>query len=330
MSAGSARHGTHFGRTELPEELQGALRRARRLEFITIGYMLSVVGVIYLVMGNSQAMRAAWVEDLLALIPPICFLIAARVAASSPDRKHPYGRHRAVAVGHLVSAVALLSMGLLLSWESASGLLQQEHPPVGTMQVLGHTVWAGWLMIAALVYSGIGPVILGRLKKPLAEQLHDKVLHADADMNKADWMTAASAVVGILGIGVGLWWLDAVAALVISTSIVRDGWGNLTHALADLADGTARTHDDERVHPLVARVVQDLQALPWVADAGARVRDMGHVFHVEAFVVPVGGAELDVQRLEHVRERLVQLDWKLQDVVVVPVARIAEEFRPVG
>lgn len=36
--------------------------------------------------------------------------------------------------------------------------------------------------------------------------MHDKVLHADAKMNKADWMTAAAALVGVLGIGLGWWW----------------------------------------------------------------------------------------------------------------------------
>lgn len=319
-----------FGSTDLPGEEAGALRRASRLEWFTIGYLVSTIVLVYLVMGSSQAMKVAWIEDMLSLIPPVAFLLAVRRARRLPDAEHPYGHHRAVGSGHLTAGVALLGMGVFLVVDSASGLIAAEHPPIGTYHLFGHTVWAGWPMVAVMAYAGVGPVLLGRRKLPLSEQLHDKVLKADADMNKADWMTAASAVVGILGIGVGLWWLDAVAALVISTSIVRDGWGNLTHALADLADGTARTHDDERVHPLVARVVQDLQALPWVADAGARVRDMGHVFHVEAFVVPVGGAELDVQRLEHVRERLVQLDWKLQDVVVVPVARIAEEFRPVG
>lgn len=135
-----ARYGTHFGATELPEDKQRVLRRARRLEIVSIVYMFTVIGVIFAVMGSSQAMRAAWVEDLLSLVPPISFLVAARVAASNPDRKHPYGRHRAVAVGHLVAAVALSTMGLLLTYESVSGLLKQEHPPIGTMQVFGHTV----------------------------------------------------------------------------------------------------------------------------------------------------------------------------------------------
>jgi cobalt-zinc-cadmium efflux system protein len=29
-------------------------------------------------MGSSQAMRTAWIEDTLGLVPPIVFLIAAR------------------------------------------------------------------------------------------------------------------------------------------------------------------------------------------------------------------------------------------------------------
>ena len=32
------------------------------------------------------------------------------------------------------------------------------------------------------------PIYLGRVKMALAKELHDKVLYADADMNKADWI----------------------------------------------------------------------------------------------------------------------------------------------
>jgi hypothetical protein len=38
----------------------------------------------------------------------------------------------------------------------------------------------------ALTYSIVPPVILGRMKLPLAKRLQDKVLHTDAMMQKAD------------------------------------------------------------------------------------------------------------------------------------------------
>ena len=53
-------------------------------------------------------------------------------------------------------------------------------------------------------------------------------------MNKADWMTGAAAIGGILGIGLGWWWADAVAAAFISLDILHDGYINLRQAVFDL------------------------------------------------------------------------------------------------
>ena len=313
-----------FGHTELPQQQAAALRRAVRLEIVTILFMLTAVAVVFLTMGSSQAMKTAWVEDMLALVPPLAFLVAVRRARKRPTPAHPYGFHRSTAIGHLTAAVALLAVGLLLLEDSAMGLIRAEHPPIGTTQLLGHTLWAGWLMIAAMIYTGIGPFILGRMKLPLADQLHDKVLFADADMQKADWMTAAGTIVGVLGIGVGLWWADAGAALLISASIVRDGWRNLRSASDALMDQRARTYDDQQPHPLTTEVDETLSRLPWVEHSRSRVRDQGHVFHVEAFIRPKPGEQATLDRLEEAVETLRELDWKVNDVVVMPVRELPD------
>ena len=319
---------TRFGHTELPDEQERALRRAVRLAWLTIGFLVTAVTVVYVTMGSSQAMKAAWAEDLLSFIPPISFLVATHLASRPPSHQHPYGFHRAVGVGHVVASTALVTMGAFLVWDSGSGLLKAEHPPVGTMVVLGQPVWSGWLMIAAMVYTGVPPVLLGRAKLPLAAKLHDRVLFADADMNKADWMTAAGGIVGILGIGVGLWWADAVAALFISGSILHDGVRNMRVAVAALMDSRAMTVDGKDEHPLMGQVDEALAALPWVAEVGSRVRDEGHVFHVESFVVPVEGHQVTLAELREARERAIRLDWKVQDMVVVPVEDLPEQFLP--
>lgn len=316
-----------FGHTELPPEQTAALRRAVRLAWGTIAFLVVGVTLVYLVMGSSQAMKAAWTEDLLSFIPPVSFLVAVRFARRRPTTAHPYGYHRSVGVGHLVAAAALLTMGAFLVLDSGSGLLAAEHPPVGVMHLGDHVFWAGWPMIGAMVLTGVPPVLLGRAKMPLARTLHDRVLYADADMNKADWMTALGSVVGILGIGAGLWWADAAAALFISVSILRDGVTNLRVAAAALMDARATTVEGDEPHPLVHRVDEYLGALPWVEQAGSRVRDQGHVFHVEAFVVPRDGAP-GLRELAAAREGAIALDWKVQDLVVVPVEQLPEEMLP--
>jgi divalent metal cation (Fe/Co/Zn/Cd) transporter len=233
-----------------------------------------------------------------------------------------------VGVGHLVAGTALVAMGAFLVWDSGSGLLAGEHPPVGTADLAGHTMWGGWLMIAALAYTAVPPVLLGRAKMPLAAALHDRVLHADADMNKADWMTAVGGIVGIAGIGVGLWWADAVAALFISGSILRDGVRNVRTAVTALMDAEAQTVDGTSPHPLLGRIDETLRDEPWVETARSRVRDQGHVFHVESFVVPHAGRLPTFEELEHARVAVADLDWKVQDLVLVVVPELPEAMLP--
>lgn len=317
-----------FGHTELEGEQERALDRAVRLAWLTIGFLVTAIVLIYLVMGSSQAMKAAWAEDMLSLIPPIAFLVAVRMTRRRPSPEHPYGYHRSVGIGHLVAGTALLTMGLLLVWDSASGLLEQEHPPVGVMVVLGQPVWSGWLMIAALAYTAVPPVLLGRAKTPLAESLHDRVLHADADMNRADWMTAAAGIAGILGIGIGLWWADSAAALLISVSILKDGVSNVRTATTALMDVRASTVDGRHAHPLDAKVDELLAGVPWAREGRVRLRDQGHVFHAECFVVPRQDRMPSVEDLEDLGGHVAALDWKLQDVVVVPVTELPEELLP--
>jgi divalent metal cation (Fe/Co/Zn/Cd) transporter len=317
-----------FGATELPRPQQDLLRRAIRLEWITLVFLAVTVTLVGLTVGSSQAMRAAFFEDLLSFIPPIAFLVAVRIIRTPPSRRFPYGLHRSVGVGHLVAAVALTAMGGFLIVESISTLIAAEHPTVGTVVVLGHVVWLGWLMIAVMALTIAPPVIIGRIKIRLAEQLHDKLLHADADMNKADWTTAAGSIMGVLGIGLGLWWLDAAAALFIAAGILRDGLRNLRVAVLDLVDHRATTIDHDRPHPLERRLDERMRTLRWVREAASRVRDQGHVLHAEVFVVPRGLPTF--RRLEQARDLARNLDWKLRDVVIVPVPDLPEELRGGG
>ena len=221
-----------------------------------------------LVLGNSQAMKAAWIEDCCRWLrrsrswsrcgssaraprPPGRTAITARSASGIWWRRWPW--HHGHVLDHRLGA----------------RLITAEHPTIGTVQLFGQVFWLGWLMIAAMVITGVPPVILGRLKMKLARDLHDKVLYADADMNKADWMTAVGSIIGVTGIGLGLWWLDAVAALFIAVTILSDGIKNTQAAVTDLMDARAATFDDARPHPVIGEINDYLRGLDWVADAGA-------------------------------------------------------------
>ncbi|MBS0023005.1 cation transporter [Microbacterium paraoxydans] len=299
-----------------------------RWEVFTIVYTSVTIAVIALVVGESQAMRTAWIEDMLSLIPQVAFLTALIFVRRRPTRKHPYGLHRAMGVGHLVAGVALLAVGLNLAIEAVTGLLAGEHPTIGTVQLFGQTIWLGWLMVAVMAVVIIGPVFFyGPAKSKLAPVLHNKLLYADADMAKADWQTTVASIVGVVGVGVGIWWLDGAAALFISLGIIWDGFRNTRTAIVDLMDQRARTYDSKNPHPLAADIVSYLRSRPWVSQAAVRMRDQGQVFHIEAFVVPRRG-KVATAELSAAAAGIADLDWKVQDVVVAPVEELPEEADP--
>ena len=232
--------------TGVPEQIQPDMRHAVRLEWWTIGWQLSIVVVMAVVMGSSEAMKSAWVEDLLGLVPAGVFLLSVHFEGKRPTAAFPFGFARVNSLAFLVAATALVGMGLYLIYDSGSKLLAAEHPTIGPIELFGTQIWMGWLMMAALVYSVVPPVILGRIKQPVARRLQDKVLHTDALMQKADWMTGVAAIFGIGGVGFGLWWADSAAALIIALDIVHDGYRALRIATAELVDGTPRELDSDK------------------------------------------------------------------------------------
>jgi cation diffusion facilitator family transporter len=291
---------------------------------VTLVYILSAVVLLFFTLGQSQAMKAAWVEDILSLLPPAAFLIASRIRNRGPSTKFPWGLHRAVSIAYLFASLALLAMGAYILFDSVMKLVLAEHPPIGVISLFGNEVWLGWVMIGALLYSGVPVVFLGRAKRELADDLHDKVLYADAQMNKADWMTVTAAIVGIIGIGFGLWWADAVAAIFISLDIVHDGWSNVRAAVHDLMDARPRRHDAREYHPVVEQMQRMIEDCDWVEEGAVRLREEGHVFTGEVMVVPSDeAANWDLtDRLAELADRLMELEWKLFDIVVVPVKEI--------
>ena len=293
----------------LPPEISDKIARARRLEWWTLFWLVTIIFVMFLVMGSSQAMQAAWIEDTLSLLPPILFLVAARLERMPPSAKYPFGLHRIGTLAFALSAAALTLMGGYLVYDAAITLIRQEHPTIGSMELFGTEVWMGWLMVGALVYSIIPPVILGRKKLAIAPDIQDKVLHADADMNAADWKTGVAGILGLIGIFMGFWWADAVAAGLIGLDVLKDGGRNLRISVAELLDGAPRKLGSDDLQDLSHRVRKGVDGAPMV-----KLREAGRYLHVV-----IGDDENLLPDPERARELVGEEDaWRVVTLSMVP------------
>lgn len=305
---------------KLPDFLKKDLNRAKKLEWITLFYLISVVVIMYLTLGSSQAMKSAWLEDVLSLVPSIAFLISVKINSKSANKEFKYGYHRVFSISFLAGAVALLGMGLFLVYDSSMSLIKEEHPTIGSKIFFGQRIWMGWIMMLALLYSAIPAMILGFKKLPLSKKLHNKLLYTDASAQKADYMTALAAILGIGGVGMGYWWADSVAALFISFSVLKDGFSRVKVAALDLMDRYPKTIKSNSNDELMAKVKDTVESWPWVEAAAVRFRESGQVYFGQIAVIPKGA--YDMEKLKKGYDEVADLHWKIFDFTIDPVEEL--------
>ncbi len=302
---------------EMPDDLKRQEKKAVKLEVVTFVYLFTVVIVMYLTLSSSQAMKAAWLEDVLTMVPSATFLVASRFYNKKPNFMFPNGFHRVFSVGFAFGALALLGLGLYVAFDSVLSLVKAEHATIPHKPFFGREVWFGWLMILALLYSFIPAVILGRKKKPISKMLHNKLLNVDAEAQKADWMTASAAIVGIMLLGFGIWWADAVAAVLISVSIIKDGVRRITEATKDLI-GQAPTTINGKIDPVNEAVIDFFMEKEWVKDVRIKLREEGQVFTGDVYVIPENEENI-VDNIEKAFVQLRKLDWGIHEISIQPV-----------
>lgn len=301
-------------RYEFSPQQEASLYKACMIEWISLIYIASVVCLMYIVMGSSQAMKTAWIEDCLSAIPPLCFLLGIRLRKKEPDLRFPYGTHRVVSILYLCAALSLMVMGGYLVGDSIIKLVKMEHPTIGMRAFFGVDIWLGWWMIIVLLWGTFPPILLGRIKLKYAKHLHDKTLYTDGEMNKADWMTAVAAIAGVLGIGMGLWWADAVAAGIIALDIVKDGWSQSKDAVLALL-GRAPTSLKGDYLDLPDRIRCKLEDIPWIERAECRLREEGHLIFGDAKILV--RQELPFEKVCQLRNDIEEMDWRLKDFQIV-------------
>jgi divalent metal cation (Fe/Co/Zn/Cd) transporter len=291
------------------QKVMAAFGQMRRLGWIALGYQIAAIALLGSLMGGSQSMKTELLENLLGAIPIIGLLIAHHMESKGQDVQRPFGYHRAATITFVAAAFTLAGMGAYLMFDSASVLWQREHPDIKNIALFGHTVWMGWLMMGAMAVTGIVPVILGRFQSPLAVILHDKPLHACAEMNRANALTNGAGVIGLLLVANGFWWGDAVAALLISFDILHDGWVNIARSLSDVMDRAPVDLETNGQCPSIAQVHRAVAALPFVAERCILMREHGRFFFAEIFIRPN-------EQMPDVLEAVLPLDWRLQHIAI--------------
>ena len=168
-------------------------------------------------------------------------LVANQFASPQPDRDHPYGHQKYEAVGAL-GVAAFLGIAC---FEILKGAVEQLF--LGQSEVT-MSVTALWLILVVL---GIN-IFVAFYERRVGNQLGSQILIADAYHTMSDiWITIA-VLGGLIGVWLGVEWLDLVLAFPVAVLVFKSGWTVLRSNLPWLVDEMAIA--PEAIHACVMQI----------------------------------------------------------------------------
>ena len=299
-SASSGRERVARLRDAAPERY--AVIRRVTLVGAAVDLILAVAKVGGGVLAQSQSLVADGVHSMSDLVTDLLVLLAARFARAKPDADHPYGHERIETAATVALGVVLIVIGAGIALDAVQRLFHPE-------EIL---VPAWWAMVIAAVSVVLKEAVY-RYTLRAARRHRSRLLEANAWHARSD---AASSIVVIVGVGgslLGLAYLDAMAAVVVSWMIFRMGYRLARRSMEELIDTGLDPDQVEEIRAALTAVdgVRDLHML--------RTRQMGPKSLVDVHIL-LDDPKLSVseghQISETARAELIRGFRDIEDVTV--------------
>jgi divalent metal cation (Fe/Co/Zn/Cd) transporter len=204
--------GCHTCDTSEPNVRLQALKRALRLEYLTVGWNVAegAIAVTAAIAAGSVAILGFGIDSFVECASALVLtwrLRAERVGKLSGTELEGIEQRARRYV-----AISLFLLAGYVTFDAAQTLWVADEPSFTLVGVV-------------LLLLSIGVMLwLAGAKRRLAIELGSKALEADAFQTTACWWLSVAALVGVsLNGAFGWWWADPLAALVISGFIVREG-----------------------------------------------------------------------------------------------------------
>lgn len=187
------------------------LGRALRIEYATVGWNLleGVAAVAVAVSAGSVALLGFGVDSFVESASSLVLIWRLRAEQRAKDAE---AAERVERLASKLVAVSLFGLAAYIAFDAVRALARAERPEPTALGV---------------AIAGISiPVMLwiGRAKRRVAAALGSRALEADAfQATTCSWLSLAALTGIALNAAMGWWWADPVAALAMTTLLVREG-----------------------------------------------------------------------------------------------------------
>ena len=193
---------------EVALDRQAVAERGKRLEYFTIAWngLEGLVALIAGVLAGSISLVGFGIDSFIEVTSGTVLLWRMSVDADVQ------GRERNEQFSLRIVGVCFMALAVYITYESISDILRRNPPK--------HSIPGIVLACVSLVVMPL----LARAKKKIGNELGSAAMHADARQTDFCVYLSAILLVGLLlNAGLGWWWADPIAALVMVPIITKEG-----------------------------------------------------------------------------------------------------------
>lgn len=201
-----------------------------------VNAILSAMKMLVGWFGGSAALVADGLHSFSDLITDVLVYWVFRVAHRAPDASHPWGHKRIETLATIALAVILGVVAVLMAWDSVQVLLAGE-PLSAPSQ---------WTLIVAAI-SIIANEGLYWLTVRAGKKANSQLLIANAWHHRTDSLSSIVVLVAIAGAIAGIWWLDALAAVLVALLIGKVALDMLLTNAKELVDTAVPAQQLEKI-----------------------------------------------------------------------------------
>jgi len=165
-----------------------------------------IVGIIF----NSISLISDAINSLTDIIASIVVHISIKVSRKSADFDHPFGHHRAEPIAGLVVAIFTGIVGFEILKESILRIISGKAMLLGTLPMV--------VLLITIITKTALYIYVRKVSKD------SPALQAQAIDHKNDVIISFSALIGVIGVNIGYFFLDAAMAILIGLWIIRQGY----------------------------------------------------------------------------------------------------------
>lgn len=211
-----------------------------------VNLVLTVVKIIFGIIGQSTALVADGVHSLADLSTDLMVWFAAKYSNQPADKDHPYGHARIETAFTVGLGVVLIITAIGIVVDSGQRLLNPDTLLQPTPIVL--------LIAAISILANEG---LYQYTMRVARDFNSNLLKANAWHHRSDAISSIVVLIGVAGSLLGVPYLDAFAALGVAYMIGKIGWDQAWSSLRELVD----TGMEPKTAAAVERIIENIEGV---------------------------------------------------------------------